>query len=62
VVLKPKASTYTAVALPELHWPIGSPPDTASAAAPWLPSLVQQPLVTASLLPAYSALSAAFHR
>ena len=48
------------ITLPVLHWPIVSPLDTASVAAPWLPSLAQQPRVTVSLLPAYSALSVAF--
>jgi hypothetical protein len=49
------------ITLPVLHWPIVSPLDTASVAVPWLPSLAQQPHVTVSLLPAYSALSVAFH-
>jgi hypothetical protein len=60
VLFKQKTSTCQTIALPELRWPIGSPPDSALAAAPWLPSLVQQPLVTVSLSPAYSVLSDAF--
>lgn len=51
---------HNSITLPVLHWPVVSPLDTASVAAPWPPSLAQQPRVTVSLLPAYSALSVAF--